>query len=332
MDDAIGEQATEEVVGHSEIRVGISTCLLGQEVRFDGGHKRDPFVTNQLAQYVRFVPVCPEVELGLGTPREAIRLVDRKDGEGTRLVGTRSGKDITDAMRAYSDDRVSGLAEYDLGGYILKKDSPSCGLFRVRRYNDKDIPERNGRGLFAEALCAANPLLPVEEEGRLHDPRLRENFIERLFAYRRLKDLFESDWTVRDLMAFHAREKMLLTAHDPRSARDLGRLAARAKDMPPEEVADGYAHGFMEAMGRIATARKHTNVLQHLAGHFKKKLDRAGRGELASVIEDFHRGLVPLVVPITLIRHYVRLFDDAYLAGQTYLAPHPKELMLRNHC
>lgn len=325
-------EANDGFPDSGDIRVGISTCLLGQEVRFDGQHKRDAFVTNQLAQHVRFVPVCPEVELGLGIPRPPVRLVDRKDGVGTRLEEPRSGRDLTEAMNAHAADRVAGLEEQDLSGYILKKDSPSCGLFRVRLYNDKEVPERTGRGLFAEALVRAMPELPVEEEGRLHDPRLRENFIERLFAYRRLKALFDGAWTRRDLVAFHSREKMLLMAHDPRAATRLGRLVANAARMDPAELTAVYRPEFMAAMGRIATTRKHTNVLQHMAGHFKTRIDAAGRAELKEVIADFHQGLVPLVVPLTLIRHHVRLYAEAYLAGQTYLQPHPKELMLRNHC
>ncbi len=313
-----------------ELRVGISTCLLGQEVRYDGGHKRDVFITTQLGRYVSFVPVCPEVELGLGIPRESIRLEQDEDA-AVHLVGTRSGQEVTEAMTAYAQQRVAGLRGLGLCGYIFKKDSPSCGLHRVRVYGPGGMPQRNGRGLYAHALTEAMPLLPVEEEGRLHDPRLRENFVEQVFAYRRLQRLFAAAWSNADLQHFHAAEKMLLMAHDPRGLQTLGQIVAEAHRLGPAATEEAYTREFMTAMARIATPRKHTNVLQHLAGYFKKRLDGHGREELHQVIADFHAGLVPLIVPVTLLRHYVRLYDEGYLARQTYLCPHPKELMLRNH-
>ena len=311
------------------LRIGISSCLLGEPVRFDGGHKKDAFLTDVLARHVEWVPVCPEVEVGMGTPRETLRLV-REDGR-TRMVTTRTGIDYTGAMQAWSAARVEALAGEDLDGYVLKKDSPSCGMERVKVYGGEGPGVRDGRGLFAEALLRRQPLLPVEEEGRLCDPRLRENFIERVFAYRRLKDLFGSRWSIGGLVRFHTAHKMALLAHSTTAYQELGRLVARGAELPRGELRRQYEQLFMGTLSIPATTRRHTNVLSHMAGHLKDKLDPASRQELAASIEEYRQGLVPLVVPLTLIGHYVRLHRIEYLAGQTYLQPHPRELMLRNH-
>lgn len=312
------------------IRIGISACLLGETVRFDGGHKRDSFLTETLGPYVEWVPVCPEVEIGLGTPRESIRLVS-VDGS-IRLVGARSGADHTLAMRRYARRRATELERADLDGYVLKKDSPSCGLHRVRVYGAEGRPPaRDGRGLFAAELARRLPELPVEEEGRLSDPRLRENWVERVFAYRRLKTLLGGRWTTGGLVAFHTAHKLQLLSHSIEDHRRLGRLVAGAKSLPRAEVAARYREGVMAALTRPATTRKHVNVLQHAAGHLKRSIDADERAELDGLINDYGAGLVPLVVPITLLRHHVRRHAVDYLAGQTYLEPHPKELMLRNH-
>ena len=312
-----------------EIRIGISSCLLGEKVRWDGGHKHQHFLTDTMGPFVTYVPVCPEVEIGLGIPRETIRL---QQGErGVRLVGTKTGADHTEAMRSWAAGRLEEIAGLDLCGYVLKKDSPSCGMERVRIYSGKGMPEKNGRGLFAEALLARFPLLPVEEEGRLNDPWLRENFLERVFAYRRLRGLFAAGWRVGDLVAFHSREKLFLMAHHPPTYSVLGRLVASAKGRPRPQVEGEYREGFMTGLRHLATVRKNVNVLQHMAGYFKNLLGPEEKAELHGHVEDYRQGLVPLVAPITLFRHYVRLHDVAYLAGQSYLQPHPKELMLRNH-
>jgi uncharacterized protein YbgA (DUF1722 family)/uncharacterized protein YbbK (DUF523 family) len=313
----------------SEIRVGVSACLMGDEVRFDGGHKRNAWLRDVLGPFVSYLKVCPEVGIGLGIPRETLRL-ERADGE-LRMVAPKSGSDRTRAMRRYAKARVRALRKEDLSGFVLKKDSPSCGVFRVRVYEGEGPPRKDGRGLFAEALMEGMPLLPVEEEGRLNDPRLRENFIERVFAYRRLKDLFSSRWSRGALVRFHSREKMLLLAHDASTYRELGRLVARAKEVERAEMRELYCRRFMEGMQRIATTRKHTNVLQHMAGHLKKLADSEDRQELARVIEDYRKGLVPLIVPVTLLRHHLRVHRVTYLEDQSYLRPHPKEMMLRNH-
>lgn len=320
---------TTEDPASGEIRIGISACLLGQEVRFDGGHKRDAYIDGTLSQFVRFVPVCPEVDIGLGTPRESLRLV--RDGDRVRMIAPKSGTDHTTTMERYSSRKAKQLAGEDLCGYIFKKNSPSCGIHRVRLYDQNGVPSKTGRGLFADAMLARYPSLPAEEEGRLQDPRLRENFFERVFAYRRLKDLFRSRWRTGDLVRFHASEKLLLMAHDPRAHSGLGRLVASAKGRDRRELASEYETGFMEVLGKIATTRKHTNVLMHILGHFKKLLSSEDRREILALIEDFRRGHVPLVVPVTLARHHVRRHNVEYLMHQSYLDPHPKELMLRNH-
>ena len=310
-------------------RIGISACLLGDEVRFDGGHKRDPFLTDVLGGHVEWVRVCPEVEVGMGTPRETLRLVRGDDGR-VRMQTTRTGIDHTDSMTVWAARRLKQLAQEDLSGYVLKKDSPSCGMERVKVFSASGMPERNGRGIYAEALLARFPNLPIEEEGRLSDPRLRENFIERVFAYRRLRAFFQGRWTPGGLVSFHTAHKMSLLAHSPAAYTALGRLVAGAGDLPRVQLRERYEHDFMQTMKIVSTTSRHTNVLMHMAGHLKRLVDPPSRAELMTCIDEYRRGLVPLVVPLTLLRHYVRLHDVAYLANQTYLEPHPRELMLRN--
>jgi uncharacterized protein YbgA (DUF1722 family)/uncharacterized protein YbbK (DUF523 family) len=316
-----------------EIRVGISGCILGDEVRFDGGHKLDRFIRDTFGAYVKFVRVCPEVGIKLGIPRETLRLVQEKgSSEPPRLYAPKSGTDRTEAMLQYSHRQVDKLEKHDLCGFIVQKGSPTCGMERVRVYPPAGgQPVKNGRGLFTRTLMERLPNLPVEEDGRLNDARLRENFVERIFAYHRLKDLFSSRWKVADLVAFHTWEKMLLLAHDRPIYQELGRLVARAKKRPRAEVAAEYEQLLLRGLKKIATTKKHTNVLSHIAGHFKKVLDDDDRQELHQVIDSFHQGLVPLIVPVTLLRHHVRRHRLEYLATQTYLDPHPMELMLRNH-
>ena len=325
--------AAEAPPAERPLRIGVSSCLLGEEVRFDGQHKRDTFLADQLARFVTFVPLCPEVEIGLGVPRETIRLERR--GADVRLVAPRSGRDLTEQMRSWAERRVRTIAKEDLDGYVLKKDSPSCGMDRVKVWNEAGQAPKDGRGAFAAVLMDALPLLPIEEEGRLRDDPLRENFVERVFAYRRVKDLFTGRWTVGQLVAFHTREKLLLLAHAPEAYRTLGRVVAAAKDRPRAELAGEYAAGFMEALQRRASKGRETNVLQHVAGYFKDLASADERAEMGEAIADYRAGLVPLVVPLTLLKHHVRRHADApgvaWLAGQTWLSPHPKELMLRNH-
>jgi uncharacterized protein YbgA (DUF1722 family)/uncharacterized protein YbbK (DUF523 family) len=315
-------------------RIGISACLLGDPVRFDAGHKRDGFLVETFGPYVEWIKVCPEVEAGFGTPRDPMRLVagasGSRTGDGVRLIVIKTGEDVTTTLRDYSLARADELAAANLSGYILKKDSPSCGMARVKVYRG-GVAERTGRGLFADALLSRLPNLPVEEEGRLSDPRLRENFIERVFAYRRLRALFDRRWRIADLVRFHTAHKLTLMAHAPAAYARLGRLVAGAATHPRAALASAYETQFMQALAKVATPKRHANVLQHMLGYFKTSLDADARAELLALIEDHRAGRVPLVVPMTLMRHHVRRRQVAYLAGQSYLDPHPRELSLRNH-
>jgi uncharacterized protein YbgA (DUF1722 family)/uncharacterized protein YbbK (DUF523 family) len=310
------------------IRIGVSACLLGQEVRFDGGHKRNSFLVDTLGPFVEFVLVCPEFEIGLGVPRETLRL-ERADGE-VRMVANETGRDLTASMNRFAARRTAALAHEDLSGYVLKKDSPSCGMEGVRIYDRSGMPRRGGSGLFAATLMARFPNLPVEEEGRLNDPRLRENFVERIFAYHRLRSFFAGNWTVGGLVRFHTAHKLSLMAHSPKAYAELGRMVAIARDTPRGELRAAYEHAMMAALRQLATPARHANVLHHMIGYLREHLDSASRIELLRLVEDYRTGLVPLMVPLTLIRHHVNHFAIAYLQGQIYLEPHPKERMLRN--
>lgn len=313
------------------LKLGISSCLLGQKVRYDGGHKRDRFLTDLLGEYVDWVPVCPEIEIGLGTPRPTIRL--QADARGlVHLVMPSSGQDLTETMRSYAVDRVDALAKHDLSGYVLKKDSPSCGLERVKVYDVNDVPARTGIGTYTEVLLTMLPHLPVEDEGRLNDARLRENFISRIFAYRRWQGLVQAGLNRRALMEFHAAHKYQLMSHNQAGMRRLGKLLGSSTPRSsPERLAAEYLDGFTDVMRRVPTRRNHANALHHAAGHVSDLLDPPDREELAVTIDEYRRGLVPLIVPVVLLRHYVRKFDVPYLRDQTYLWPHPHELMLLNH-
>lgn len=308
------------------IRIGVSSCLLGLKVRFDGGHKHDSYLTNTLGEFFQWVPVCPEVEIGMGIPRESISL--RKQGDAVKLLGNKSAHDYTAKMLAYSRKKVENLV--DLDGYLLKKDSPSCGLERVKVHPGGGS-SKEGRGLFSQVLLERFPNLPVEEEGRLCDPRLRENWIERVLVYHGLRQLWAGDWRLKDLIEFHSRHKLAFLAHSPEEYRQMGRLVGTAKPLPRNELRGQYEYLCMSALKKISTPRKHTNVLMHMLGYFKKILNPEARGALLASIEDYLHGIVPLVVPVTLLAHYVRLLDVSYLKDQSYLNPHPKELALRNH-
>ena len=310
------------------IRIGISACLLGENVRYDGGNKLDRFLTQTFGQYFEWIPVCPEVEMGMGTPRPTMRLEQVQDE--VWMIMPDNGRDLTVAMRKFARARLRQLAQENLSGYVLKSNSPSCGLLRVPVYGSGGIPRRNGRGLFAKALSEKFPGLPIEEEGRLSDPRLRENWIERVFAYRRILALWGSRCTLQNLVTFHTTHKLVILAHSPKAYADLGRLVAGASDIARPELRQRYHSQFMNSLAIVATRGRHANVLQHMAGYFKKLLDEDSRRELSDVIDDYRRGELPVAVPLTLIRHYVRRFKIAYLAQQVYLNPHPKELALRN--
>jgi len=313
----------------SPIRLGISRCLLGDEVRFDGGHKQDHFLTDVLGRYVEWVPVCPEVEAGLGTPREAMRLVGNP--HRPRLMTITSKHDHTKAMETMVEERLDSLKEVDLSGFVFKRGSPSCGVERVRVYTFQGMPSHSGAGIFAKAFREEFPLIPVEEEGRLCDPSLRENFIERVFCYRRFQDVVQNGTTRQVLIRFHTIHKYLLLAHSQQHYEVMGRLVGQADRYRPKELTLKYGELLMKTLAEKATVRKHVNVLHHIVGYFKNRLKTQEKTELLGVVDDYHRGLTPLIVPLTLIKHYVQTFDVGYVRDQVYLNPHPKELMLRNH-
>jgi len=312
-------------MAEERVRIGVSTCLLGELVRYDGQHKRDPIVCDVLAPEVELVPVCPEVEAGFGVPREPVRLIKR--GAATRMVGVQSAVDVTDRMNTWADTRAGVLAaSADLSGYILKKDSPSCGMTRVKRFPAKPdaAPARDGVGLFAAALARQLPNLPIEEEGRLHDVVLRDTFLESVFAYRRWRTLraaLEPGGGVGALVAFHTAHKLSLLAHVPAAYQALGRIVASAPRQPRAALLARYEAAFMAALRKPATRGRHTSMLQHMAGYFKKTLDDPARRELEQLISDYRAGLVPLLAPLTLIRHHVKRLDVGHLTGQRYLDP-----------
>ena len=313
----------------NKIKLGISSCLLGNKVRYDGGHKLDHFLTDTLGRYVNWVQVCPEVECGLPTPREAMHLVG--DPENPRLITIRTKVDLSARMKTWAKKKVAELEKQDLCGFVFKSRSPSSGMRGVKIYTETGMPNATGSGLFAGEFMNRFPLLPVEDEGRLHDPGLRENFIERIFVYQRWQEYVREDGSLGELVSFHTRHKLLLMSHSPKHYTELGKLVAGAKKVRKDELHAHYLSTLLEGLGFLATVKKNTNVLQHMAGYFKDKLSADEKKELQDLIENYHRALVPLIVPITLLQHYVRKYDTDYLKQQVYLNPHPLELMLRNH-
>ena len=320
---------TDDPTSNPRIRVGISSCLLGEQVRFDGGHKLDTLITEALGRYFEWVPVCPEMEIGLGTPRESLRLIG--DPEKPRMVGTKSATDHTDAMIRWAEGRLEELARLDLHAYILKKDSPSCGMERVRVYGESGMPQRTGRGIFAAQLLRSFALLPVEEEGRLHDMGIRENFVERVFAHHRWREFWKTEPKAKDLVVFHTRHKLTLFSHSDPMYRKMGQLVAGAGRRRMDGLLEEYGRLFMEALRVRATTRKHANVLSHIMGYLKKEIDPGDKAELVASIEDYRKNLVPLVVPMTLLLHHLRRHPVPWVMDQVYLNPYPAELMLRNH-
>ena len=312
-----------------KIRIGISACLLGEKVRYDSGHKWDRFITGTLGKYVDLVPVCPEVECGLGIPREAMRLAG--DPHSPRLVTVHSGIDHTERMLTWARKRVAKLAKEELCGFIFKSDSPSSGMERVKVYSPSGSPTKTGVGLFARVFMEHFPLLPREEEGRLHDLTLRENFIEAIFTLKRWREMLALDGGRGALVDFHTRHKLLLRAHSPEYLQRLGKLVAQPATLPVPELYDRYQQLLLEALQRKTTPRKNTGVLYHLMGYFKGDLSADEKQELGDLIDLYRQGLLPLLVPVSLISHYVRKYDQPYLKGQWYLNPHPIELQLRNH-
>ncbi len=312
-----------------KIRLGISSCLLGEMVRYDGGHQLDRYLRDTLGHYVEYVPVCPEVEMGLPTPRETLRLVEHD--KGPRLVFSRSGEDVTERMLSWAYERVRTLEQEDLCGFVFKAKSPSSGMERVKLYDRNGVPHKAGVGLFARVFMEHFPLLPVEEDGRLHDPHLRENFVECIFTFKRWREMLAQGRTSGNLVAFHTRHKLLLLSHSTEVYRQMGKLVAAAGKAPPAELFSEYESLLMKGMRLRTTVRKQVNVLQHLLGYFKKQLTADEKREVLEQIELYRNGTLPLIVPLTLINHYVRKYQQPYLQQQLYLNPHPVELQLRNH-
>jgi uncharacterized protein YbgA (DUF1722 family)/uncharacterized protein YbbK (DUF523 family) len=312
-----------------KIRIGVSACLLGQPVRFDGGHKHDHYLTDTLGQYLDFVPVCPEVESGFPIPREALRLVGNP--QNPRLITSRTNIDYTDHMVDWAEKRVRELETEGLCGFIFKSDSPSSGLMRVKVYNPKGMAEKKGVGLFARTFVQHFPLLPVEEEGRLNDPKLRETFIEQIFTLKRWRESLTQGRSMKTLIDFHSRHKLLMLSHSPANAGVMGKLVADGKQMPIQAVYAKYESLLIETLRMKSTIKKNLNVLEHILGYFKKRLSADEKQEMLAIFDRYRDEIIPLIVPVTLLNHYVRKFGEPYLEQQVYLNPHPVALKLRNH-
>lgn len=310
-----------------KIPVGISACLLGQKVRYDGEAKLNPYITETLGQYFHWVPICPEAEAGLGTPRPSMHF--EEDGDDIKLVQPKTGLDLTQKMTEFSTSRVAKVGPYDIYGYILKARSPSCGMERVKVYRGHGVrPHTNGTGVFAKALKEQHPLLPLEEEGRLCDPVLRENWVKRVFSRYQFHRALFPEPSMGKLVDFHARYKFAVLCHDEVIYRTMGRLVGQTEKKDLAAILVEYEDLLMNALAKKATPAKHTNVLEHLYGFFKKVLSKAAREAVLGTIRDYQEGFVPLIVPITLLRHYAVLHEMDYLMNQTYLNPHPKRLAL----
>jgi uncharacterized protein YbgA (DUF1722 family)/uncharacterized protein YbbK (DUF523 family) len=313
------------------IRIGISACLAGQKVRYDGSSAKAEHLTGVLADYLEFVPVCPEVGCGMGVPREAVRLVGTP--EKSRLMGRQTGTDWTDAMRNWAKSFLPELEKARVCGFIFKAKSPSSGMGRVKIYAESGGQPTSyaGVGLFASMVMKRFPLLPVEDDGRLHDVGLRANFIERIFTEHRWHRFLENGPTMQGLIDFHTRHKMLIRSHDVIGYRELGKLVAEGKRLGLPELLPRYHERLAQSMALKPTVRKNVDVLMHILGYFKKMLTQDEKKECLELIEHYRKEIVPLIVPVTLLNHYVRKYDVPYLRGQYYLNPHPMDLKLRNH-
>ncbi len=313
-----------------KIKLGISSCLLGQTVRYDGNHKLDRYLKDVLGKYVQWIPVCPEYECGLGVPREAMRLVN--NGEQVRLLTIKTKQDRTDQLLSFTHEVIKKLSSEDLCGFVFKSKSPSSGLKDAKVYDTTGNVIGKGPGLFAEKFIQVFPYLPVEDEGRLHNEDIRENFLERVFVYARWRQWFSTEISVEKLVHWQRDHKLLIMAHSPLAARTLGKMVADYHHGENKDIlASRYFKTMMESLELRATIKKNVNVLYHAAGYFKKKLSSDEKKELSEIIENYHNELVPLIVPVTLLNHYVRKFNESYLKNQHYLNPHPLELKLRNH-
>lgn len=313
-----------------KLLLGVSSCLLGKQVRFDGGHKYDSWVVDTLGAYAEYFDLCPEHQCGMSIPREALNLKGSKDSY--RMLTNKTLVDYTDQMLSWSLPVIEDLKKRPLCGYILKSKSPSCGMERVKLYPlHGGAAGKTGVGIFARELLKAFPYLPIEEEGRLHDPVLRENFIERVFVRHRFNRLMAEDLSPGGFVRFHTIHKYLLMAHSPAHYREMGKLVAEIRKYKIQDFSRLYCELLMTACARYATPSKHQNVLLHLLGYFKNDLDAFEKQEMIRLIAQYKDGIIPLIVPVTLLNHYVRKYDKSYLAEQIYLQPHPMELKLRNH-
>ena len=313
-----------------KIRIGVSSCLIGEKVRWNGDHKQDRYVREILSRYFEYIPVCPEVEVGMGVPRETVALYG--DPEKPSMISKKTQTDWTKPMEKYIKSRINTLSADDLCGYIFKSKSPSCGMGRVPLYSEFGSHKvKHGPGMFANAFINSFPLVPTEEEGRLNDPRIRENFIVRVFSFKRFNLLLNEKFSLGQWVKFHTQHKFLLLAHSRKHYDDLGELVAHSKTIKPSELKKKYGELFMEALTSKSTPKKNTDVLLHMMGFLKKLLTKIEKEDILSTIEDYRSEILPLIVPVTLIRHQVKKHNIEYLHEQMYLNPHPKELMLLNH-
>jgi uncharacterized protein YbgA (DUF1722 family)/uncharacterized protein YbbK (DUF523 family) len=312
-----------------KVKIGISACLLGEKVRYDGGHRLDRYITDTLGNYFEWVPVCPEVEYGLPVPRESMHLVG--DPASPHIVTVKTGVDHTEGMKKWAADKLRQLDKEDLCGFIFKSKSPSSGISGIKVYTPSGMPSNRGTGIFGGAFMRYFPLIPIIDDGRLHNPNLRENFIEQVFVYNLWKDFLKNGPELRDLITFHTNLKLLILSHSPKHYSTLGKLIAQTKKYQPDVLYSEYIEILMEGVRLLATSKKNTNVLLHIAGYFKKLIPTEEKRKLLGIIEQYHKGYIPLIVPVILINHYVREFDEPFLKNQYYLNPHPVELMLRNH-
>ena len=314
-----------------KIKIGVSSCLLGEKVRWNGDHKQNLFVRDVLGNYFEYISICPEMEIGMGVPRETVALYGSL--ENPKLISKKNRIDWTEEMKRFSKEKIKFLAEQNLSGYIFKSKSPSCGIGRIPVYSvDEPGKARHGSGMFSSEFMQAFPLVPVEDEGRLYDQRLKENFIVKVFSFYRLKkSLLNKNSKLKNLVEFHTQHKFLILAHSRTHYQALGRIVAESKKNPWDKVLTDYIFLFMEAFSYKSTNKKNIDVLLHMMGFFKKLIPTVDKKDILDSIEDYRKELVPLIVPITLIRHYVKKYDVTYLKDQLYLSPHPKELMLRNH-
>ena len=315
------------------IKVGISACLLGEKVRYNGGHKRSRYLEDVLSEYFDYTPICPEMGIGMGVPRKPIRLITTSGNNETGIEAALSDDNnvrFTQQLKDYAKHQASQLT--DSCGYIFMQKSPSCGYTRVKLYHENGNPLEVAQGIYAAELDRLLPLMPKEEAGRLSDAMIRENFITRVMAYHDWQENVASNITSKNLLDFHVRYKYLLMAHHIQSYQILGQSLSNLKAKPLNEIAHDYITTFMDALKHIANRKKNTNVLQHLQGYLKNNLTADEKQEMLALVNQYRTGLVPIVVPLTLLNHHIKKHtdDDNYLRKQKYLNPHPYELGLRN--